>query len=110
MMLSDRIYLLTNAFLSDIISSVLLEIRKRKKEMFIFNIAEQLLSNVAATYIDPSAVSTLLVSISTVAIALGAAVVIFVRRAKKKVTKALHIDENANKEVEDEIVIKEDEE
>ncbi len=78
--------------------------------MFIFDLAKQLLTNVNAAYIDPSAVSTLLVSISTVAIALGAAVVIFVRRAKKKVTKALHIDENANKEVEEEIVIKDDEE
>lgn len=56
-------------------------------------------------YLDPSAASILVTSITGIAIAVGATVVILVRKAKKKVAKALHIDENANKEVEDDIVI-----
>ena len=56
-------------------------------------------------YLDPSAASILVTSITGIAIAVGAAVVIFVRKAKKKVAKVLHIDENANKEVEEDIVI-----
>ena len=43
--------------------------------------------------------------VKEIAIDVGAAVVIFVRKAKKKVAKVLHIDENANKEVEEDIVI-----
>ena len=56
-------------------------------------------------YIDPSTVSVVAVSIGSIAIAVGTTVVIWYRRAKKKVAKALHIDENAGKEVEDELVI-----
>ena len=58
-----------------------------------------------ALYIDPSTVSVLLVSIGSMAIAIGTTVVIVYRRAKKKVAEVLHIDENAGKEVEDELVI-----
>lgn len=61
-------------------------------------------------YIDPSTVSVLLVSIGSMAIAVGTTVVIFYRRAKKKVAKVLHIDENAGKEVEDELVILDEDE
>ena len=56
-------------------------------------------------YIDPAATTILLSSITGVVIAVGATAVIFWRKAKKKVAEALHIDENANKEVEEEIVI-----
>lgn len=59
-------------------------------------------------YLDPSAASILITSITGISIAVGAAVVIFVRKAKKKVAKVLHIDENANKEVEEDIVINEE--
>lgn len=62
-----------------------------------------------ALYIDPSAVSVLLVSISGVAVAIGATVVIWWRKAKKKVASTLHLDENANKEVEDELIVNDDE-
>ena len=40
------------------------------------------------------------------AVAVGAAVVIVWRRAKKKVAQKLHIDENAGKEVEGEVTRK----
>lgn len=59
----------------------------------------------SASYIDPAATTVLLSSISAIVIALGAAIIVFWRRAKKKVAKVLNIDENANKEVEEDIVI-----
>ena len=58
-------------------------------------------------YIDPSTVSVLAVSIGSIAIAVGTTFVIWWRKAKKKVSNVLHIDENANKEVEEDIVINE---
>ena len=59
-------------------------------------------------YIDPAATSILITSISTIVIALGATIFLFWNKAKKKVCKTLHVDENAHKEVEDEIVLTED--
>ena len=60
---------------------------------------------VTIAYIDPSSVTIVITSISAIAIAVGATAVILWRKAKKKVAATLHIDENANKEVEDELVI-----
>lgn len=59
-----------------------------------------------ALYLDPSTTTVIITSISGVAVAVGAAVVIFLRKAKKKVAKTLHLDENAHKEVEDEVTLK----
>ena len=59
-------------------------------------------------YIDPSAVTIAASSIVTVLIAVGAAVIIWWRKTKRKVAKALHIDENAHKEVEEDLVINEE--
>ncbi len=58
-----------------------------------------------ALYIDPAATTVIITSISGIVIAVGATAVILWRKAKKKVASALHIDENANKEVEEELVI-----
>ena len=63
---------------------------------------------ITTAYIDPSSVSILIVSISGIVAAIGATVFIVVRKAKKKVARVLHIDENANNEVEDELVINTD--
>lgn len=63
---------------------------------------------VTALYIDPAATTVIITSISGIVIAVGATAVILWRKAKKKVASALHIDENANKEVEDELVINTD--
>ena len=60
---------------------------------------------VTVAYIDPSSVTIVITSISAIFIAVGATAVILWRKAKKKVAATLHIDENANKEVEDELVI-----
>ncbi len=64
-----------------------------------------------SAYIDPSVMTYLIQAIAGVAIAVGAAVGIYFRRAKKKINNKLGIDENANKEVEsDEIVVNTDDE
>lgn len=67
-----------------------------------------LVSAQTGAYIDPASVSILLTSISGIVIAVGAAAIILWRKAKKAVAKTLHIDENANKEVEEDVVINED--
>ena len=70
------------------------------------NILNLMLTPTAA-YLDPSATSILVVSISGIVIAIGSTAMILWRKAKKKVAQTLHIDENANKEVEEELVINE---
>lgn len=67
-----------------------------------------LFSVIHALYIDPTAVSITLTSIFGAAIVVGTSLTIWWRKAKKKVAKTLHIDENAHKEVEDELVIHEE--
>lgn len=64
----------------------------------------------ASAYIDPSVVSGLLVSVAGAVVACSAVFFILWRKFKKKVAKTLGIDENANKEVEEELVIKEEDE
>ena len=51
-------------------------------------------------YIDPSVVTYLIQAVAGVVIAVGAAVGIYFRKAKKKVNDKLGIDKNKNKEVE----------
>lgn len=59
-------------------------------------------------YIDPSVMTYLIQAVAGVIIAVGAAVGIYFRRAKKKISDKLGIDENKNKEVEsDEIIVNE---
>ncbi|MCQ2484548.1 MAG: hypothetical protein MJ168_04340 [Clostridia bacterium] len=53
-----------------------------------------------SAYIDPSVATYLIQAIAGVVIAVGAAVGIYWRKAKKKVAKTLNIDENKNKDVE----------
>lgn len=65
----------------------------------------EFLTTPTALYVDPAATSILITSISGIIIAISASAVIIWRKAKKKVATALHIDENANKEVEEELVI-----
>ncbi len=51
-------------------------------------------------YIDPSVSTYLIQAIAAVVVAVGGAIGIYFRRAKKKVQDKLGIDENAGKEVE----------
>lgn len=60
-------------------------------------------------YIDISAVSYIIPAIAGIAVAVGSTVFLLFRRAKSKVSKKLGIDENAGKEVEEDIVIKDEE-
>ncbi len=61
-------------------------------------------------YIDPSVMTYTIQAIAGVAIAVGAAVGIHFRKAKKKLSEKLNIDENKNKEVEgDDILVNVDE-
>ena len=56
-------------------------------------------------YIDPSVMTYTIQAVAGVAIAVGAAVGIHFRKAKKKLAEKMTIDENRNKEVEDDNII-----
>ena len=64
--------------------------------MFVF-------SSNALAYIDPSVMTYTIQVVAGVAVAIGAVVGIYWRRAKKKVQEKLGIDENSKKEVEEDI-------
>ena len=67
-----------------------------------------LFSTSALAYIDPSTTTFLIQAIAGIAIAVGAGMIMYWRKARRKVAKKLGIDENANKEVEsDQIEMKE---
>lgn len=59
-------------------------------------------------YIDPSVMTYMIQAIAGIVIAAGAVVAVFVRKAKKKVSNKLGIDENRNKEVESDDILSED--
>ena len=63
-----------------------------------------MMTTTAHAYIDPSVTTYAIQAIAGGAIAIGAFVTIYWRRAKKKMSKVLKIDENAKKQMEDEIV------
>ena len=58
-------------------------------------------------YIDPSVVTYIIQAVAGIAIAIGAAVGIYWRKAKRKINEKLGVDENKNKEIEsDDIILK----
>ena len=59
-------------------------------------------------YLDPSVVTYLVQAIAGVVIAGGAVFIVLWRKFRKKVSKTLNIDENKNKTVEEDVVIKEE--
>lgn len=61
------------------------------------------LSTFASAYLDPSVMTYTIQVVAGVAVAAGAVVGVLWRRTKKKVQDKLGIDENAKKEVEEEI-------
>ncbi len=62
-------------------------------------------------YLDPSVMTYTIQVVAGIVVAVGAVVGIYWRKAKKKVQDKLGIDENAKKEVEDDVVeIQEDSE
>lgn len=58
----------------------------------------------ASAYLDPSVMTYTIQVVAGVLIAVGAAVGVYWRKAKKKIQNKLGIDENAGKEVEEDIV------
>lgn len=67
-----------------------------------------IMNTILQSYIDPAATSILLSSITAIVVAVGATFIVLWRKFKKGVGKALHIDPNAGKEVEDELTVSED--
>ena len=64
----------------------------------------------ASAYLDPSVMTYMIQVIAGISVAVGAVVVIYWRRSKRKVQDKLGIDENSKKEMEDEVIeIREDE-
>lgn len=61
-----------------------------------------------SAYIDPSVMTYSIQAIAGVVIAVGAVVAVFWRKAKKKVSDKLGLENNTKKEVEDEIIVVED--
>ena len=63
----------------------------------------------ANAYIDPSVMTYMIQVVAGIVVAVGAVAGIYFRKAKKKVSEKLGIDENKNKEVEsDDILIEEE--
>ena len=61
-------------------------------------------------YIDPSVSTYIIQAVAGLVIAIGAVVGVYFRKMKKKVNKKLGIDENKNKEVEADDILKENSE
>lgn len=61
-------------------------------------------STTAFAYLDPSVMTYTIQVVAGVIVAIGAVIGIYWRKAKKKVQDKLGIDENAHKEVEDDVV------
>lgn len=58
----------------------------------------------ASAYLDPSVMTYTIQVVAGVLVAVGAVIGIYWRKAKKKVQDKLGIDENAKKEVEEDII------
>ena len=67
-----------------------------------------MLSTYASAYLDPSVMTYTIQVVAGVVVAVGAVAGVYWRRAKKKVQDKLGIDENANKEMEADIEVDED--
>lgn len=63
-----------------------------------------MLMSSASAYIDPSVMTYTIQVVAGLVVAVGAVVGVYFRKAKKKVQDKLGIDENAKKEVEDDII------
>lgn len=85
--------------------------RKKDKELkklrfvYYFACMALLLTIPAFAYVDPTAATFVISGVAAVAIAAGAVISSVVRKARKKAQEVLHIDENAGKTVEEDIVV-----
>jgi hypothetical protein len=77
----------------------------KKFRLIIYVICMMFLLEVPSfAYIDPSVMTYTIQAIAGVIIAVGAVIGIVWRKAAKKAKKVLNIDDNAKKEVEDDVV------
>lgn len=83
-------------------------IHKNKIALVIAALAVICFPMTASAYIDPSVMSYTVQAIAGVAIAFGVIFGVVWRRVKRGAKKALNIDENAGKEVEEELSVKTD--
>lgn len=67
-----------------------------------------LFSTTAHAYIDPSTTTFIIQAVAGIAVAIGAAVTVYWRKAKNKMKEKFNIDADKNKEVEDDIIVKDD--
>lgn len=78
--------------------------KKHLETLHVAAPAAALLMVDANAYLDPSVMTYTIQIVAGVAVAVGAVAGIYWRKAKKKVRDKLGIDENAGKEVEDDVV------
>lgn len=77
-----------------------------KKFLFVLNVIclSAMFSITSFAYIDPSVATYIIQIVAGVVITVGAVIGIYWRKAKRKVQEKLNIDEDANKEVEEDVV------
>ena len=73
--------------------------------LFYFVCIACILTIPASAYVDPSVTTFAYTAIVFVVVAAAATIGAFLRKAKKKAQEVLHIDENAGKTVEEEVVV-----
>ena len=78
--------------------------KKYLRFAYVFVLTVIMMSGAAHAYLDPSVMTYAIQAVAGVAIAIGAVVGIYWRKAKSKINKALNIDENAKKEVEEDVI------
>lgn len=78
---------------------------KKLRFAFYFTAIGAMLMVPALAYVDPSVTSMAIQAVAGVVVAVAAVAGVLWRKAKKKAQQALHIDENAGKTVEDDIVV-----
>lgn len=71
---------------------------------YLFFFMALFLSGHASAYLDPSVMTYAIQVVAGIAVALAAVVGVWWRKAKRKVQDKLGIDENAKKEVEEDVV------
>lgn len=78
--------------------------KKFLRYVYVMSCVTVALSSNVSAYLDPSVMTYTIQVVAGILVAVGAVVGIAWRRAKKKIQDKLGIDENAKKEVEDDIV------
>ncbi len=77
-----------------------------KDAAFLTAVFTLVMSKCVFAYIDPSVMTYAIQAVAGIVIALGAALGVYFRRARRKISEKMHIEESKNKEFEsDDIII-----